>query len=400
MESPSIFYAWPVTNPRAPHPRALLLLPAGLALLAGIDGALMLLGLPAPLALDRLEQVHGPLMVLCFVGTVIALERAVALRAPAGYLAPALLGLGGLVCLSTAPLRVGQALVLAGTLALIAVYARLWRRQAALPLVVEALGAASAAAAALLWLGGVAVPYLAPWLVGFLVLTVLGERIELGAVGARLVPGGAARAGLAPLAAVLGYLLAAVVALVLPDVGYRLLGLALLVAVALVLRVDVAVRTVRTHDVTRYMAVAMLAGYAWLVVAGATWLLLGSVWQGRGYDAVLHAVFLGFVISMILAHAPVILPAVVRRPLPYHPAMYAPLALLHVSLLVRVLVGDAWDVPLAVQVGGVGNIVAVLAFLVIAVTQVVRGAPSTTTRPAAVHPPSPEPSPTPVKESS
>ena len=42
------------------------------------------------------------LLVLGFVGTLIALERAVALRRPAGYPAPALLGLGALLLLSPA----------------------------------------------------------------------------------------------------------------------------------------------------------------------------------------------------------------------------------------------------------------------------------------------------------
>ncbi|MFI6674109.1 hypothetical protein [Kribbella sp. NPDC050470] len=31
----------------------------------------------------------------------------------------------------------------------------------------------------MLWLGGVAVPVLLPWLVGFVVLTICGERLEL-----------------------------------------------------------------------------------------------------------------------------------------------------------------------------------------------------------------------------
>ncbi len=124
------------------------------------------------------------LMVLTFVGTVIALERAVALRAPAGYAAPALLGLGGILLLvPPVPIRAGQAAVLAGTLALIGVYSRLWRRAGSLPLLVEMLGAVCAVTAAALWLTGAAVPFLAPWLVGFLVLTILGERLELAAVG-------------------------------------------------------------------------------------------------------------------------------------------------------------------------------------------------------------------------
>lgn len=357
------------------HPRALLLLPAGLCLLAGLNGALVLLGLDAPLRADRLEAVHGPLMVLGFVGTVIALERAVALRTRLGYLVPVLLGVGGLFTLTPAPLWLGQLLLLAGSFGLFLLYTRIWRRQSAAPLVVEAIGSVMAIGAAGLWLAGVAVPFLAPWLVGFLVLTVLGERIELGGVNLRLATGAPAVVTWAVIA-VLGYLASAAIALVWPAVGYRLLGLSLLSAVLLVLSIDVARRTVRTAGLTRYMAVAMLAGYAWLIVAAGIWFLTGPVLQGPGYDAVLHAVFLGFVISMIMAHAPVILPAVIHRPLPYRPVLYLPLALLHVSLLLRVLVGDAWDMPRAVQIGGVANIVAVLTFLVLAVASVLLPPPA------------------------
>lgn len=361
-------------NPR-PAARTLLLLPAGLALLAGLNGALLLLGLPAPLRFDRFEDVHGPLMVLGFVGTLIALERAVALRSRLAYTAPVLLGFGGLLLLSPLPSGVSRGILLAGAVALGALYLALWRRQPSLPIAVESAGAALGVGAAALWLGGVAVPFLAPWLVGFLVLTVLGERIELGAVGRRL-GAGAARDGVGrgealALTYALAYAVSAALALVIPATGYRLLGVSLLAAVAAVLRLDVARRTVRTSGLTRYMAVAMLAGYAWLTVAGATWLLLGPQWQGRGYDAVLHAVFLGFVISMIMAHAPVILPAVVRRPLPYTPWFSGPLVLLHVTLIGRVLVGDVWDVPAAVAIFGVGNIVAVLAFVLLALACVI-----------------------------
>lgn len=89
---------------------------------------------------------------------------------------------------------------------------------------------------------------------------------------------------------------------------------------------------------------------------------------------------------MIMAHAPVIFPAVLRRPLPYHPVMYAPAALLHASLVLRLAVGDARDVEWAVQVGGVANIVAVLAFVAIAAWSVITArptAPGRTTRAAA-----------------
>lgn len=125
----------------------------------------------------------------------------------------------------------------------------------------------------------------------------------------------------------------------------------------------------------RYMAACLLSGYVWLVVAGGIWLTGGPVYTGPAYDAVLHSVFLGFVISMIMAHAPTILPAVLRKPLPYRPVMYVPVVVLHASLLLRTLVGDArGDVPM-VQLGGVLNIVAVLLFIVIAVVSVLVGVP-------------------------
>jgi hypothetical protein len=145
----------------------LLLVPAGIALLAGLDAALVLVGVPAPVRVDRLPEVHGMLMVLGFVGTLIAVERAVALRHPGGFAAPGLLGLGAVVLLSPAPLVVGQTLLAAGGAALVGLYQPLWRRQRDEAVLVQALGAVLALGAAVLWLGGAAVPLLAPWLIGF-----------------------------------------------------------------------------------------------------------------------------------------------------------------------------------------------------------------------------------------
>jgi len=53
---------------------------AGLALLAALWGGLARLGWPLPLLTSTLPPNHGPLMVTVFLGTLIGLERAVALR--------------------------------------------------------------------------------------------------------------------------------------------------------------------------------------------------------------------------------------------------------------------------------------------------------------------------------
>ncbi|HVS99923.1 MAG TPA: hypothetical protein VHE08_05340, partial [Solirubrobacterales bacterium] len=115
------------------------------------------------------------------------------------------------------------------------------------------------------------------------------------------------------------------------------------------------------------------AGYGWLAVAGLLWLHYGSLLGGGlAYDAMLHTVFLGFVFSMVFAHAPVIVPAVLGAALPFRRAMYAPLALLHVGLVLRVA-GDLGEDVTAWRWGGVLDEAAILAFLAIAVASAAGG---------------------------
>lgn len=343
---------------RSARLRAVLVLPAGLALVCGLYAALLLLRvLPTPGFAGRLADVHGMLLVYGFVATLVAAERALALRRRAGFAAPALFGVGGLLLVSPAPLAVGKWALLGGAAALLIVYVPLWRRQRDDAVLVQALGAVLALGAALLWLGGVAVPTLLPWLAGFIVLTIGGERLEL----ARIAMGPGAGSVLVYLSAGLAGSVLAV--LLWPWIGSVLFGLALLGLVGWLAAHDVARRTIHASGLPRFMACCLLVGYFWLAVAGAIWLLTGPALDGPRYDAVVHAVFLGFTLSMIMAHVPVIAPAVLRRPLPYHPALYVAAGLLHLGLAVRLWLGDALGVRMAWQAGGVGNVIAVLLFV-------------------------------------
>ena len=67
---------------------------AAFALLSGMTGGLARFGLPLPVTP---APVHGALMLCAFFGTLIALERAVALQRLAGLLAPLLAGVGGVL---------------------------------------------------------------------------------------------------------------------------------------------------------------------------------------------------------------------------------------------------------------------------------------------------------------
>lgn len=345
-----------------------LLLPGACALLGGLYAALMLLGLPVT-PVNGLPEAHGVLLVLGFVGTLIALERAIALGHWSGFLSPLLLGLGALLVMAPAPPAAGRLALVVGSAALAGLYLPLWQRQHDDAVLVQLLGAVLATAAALLWLRGTPVPVIIPWLAGFVVLTIAGERLEL----ARIAMGPGAGGVLIALAAAL---MVAMIGALLWPATTPLVGLAVVALVGWLGTHDVARRTVKSKGLARHMAFAMLGGYGWLAVAGLTWLLAGPVREGGAYDALVHAIFLGFTLSMIIAHAPVILPAVVRRPLPYHPAMYGPLALLHASLVLRLWVGDALGVSWAWQAGGVLGIVAVLGFLGVAAWRVAGGGKS------------------------
>ena len=345
----------------------MLIAPAGALLLLGLYAGLLLIGVPLPVFAERLAELHSLLLVFGFVGTLISLERAVALRRAWAYSAPVLLAAGALLALSPAPPATGRVLVLLGLIAHLAQYLAIWRRQPMTATAVQALGVVAGVAAALVWCAGVAASALVPLLAAFLVLTIAGERLELARVAS---PGLPAERMLFAIAVALAA--AALVTLTAPAVAVPVAGVVLLLLVAWLLRYDVARVTVHRTGLPRFVAVCLLTGYGWLTVAGAGWLLGGSRTEGVIYDATTHAIFLGFVITMIMAHAPLILPAVLQVSIPYHPVLYLPVALVQAGLLLRVVAGDAWGVVPALQWGGAMSVAGILLFAVTVVTLTLR----------------------------
>jgi len=356
------------TSPTIPRARLPLFAAALVCLLAGLWGGLLLLGLPVPTLLATTAEDHGVLMALGFLGTVISLERAVALGRPWAFAAPALAGAGGVAVLVSLPPVVGRLLLCAASIVLVVVYVVVHRIQPALHLRVMAAGAVCWYAATLLWLMGWPLPRLVPWIAGFLVLTIIGERLELARV-AFLTPTSVHQflAG----AVIFGVGLILTTTATTGSSGVRLAGAGMVALAVWGFVHDVARRTVKIPGVTRFMAVCLLAGYVWLFLGGAIWLLAGNLGASVAiYDAALHTVFLGFVMSMIFGHAPVIVPAVLRVRLPFRPWFYVHVGLLHASLLARVIGGDGLGSVLCWRVGGVGTELAVLGFLAASVIAV------------------------------
>src|SRR5512140_710379 len=120
------------------------LLLLGIASLAtGVWGGLVRLPLILPLPASGANWItfHGPLMVCGFLGTVIALERAVGLGSLWTYAAPLLIGVGSVLILGGVLGRLPVSLVTAGSLLFFAVTIFVVRLQPVAFTIVMAAGA-------------------------------------------------------------------------------------------------------------------------------------------------------------------------------------------------------------------------------------------------------------------
>lgn len=336
------------------------------SLFLGIGAGLARLGWSVPGT--GFAALHGPLLASGFFGTVISLERAVALGRRWAYAAPLASGLGALAVMLSMPAAVAPALSLTGSVVMLAASVEVYQRQRELFTLTLGLGAACWTTGSLLWLLGLPLHAVSPWWIAFLVLTIAGERLELS----RFLPP-------SPVAKrVFALLLAAVLAAISAshfshDAGTVALGIALTGLALWLLRQDIARRTIKTTGLTRFIAACLLSGYIWLGVGGAAILAAGGLGSGGpNYDAALHAILLGFVLSMVFGHAPIIVPAVIRVSIPYASYFYAPLVLLHVSLFVR-LAGDWTASPQWRAWGGALNGIALMAFVLGIITAAIRG---------------------------
>ncbi len=307
-----------------------------IALVCGVWGGLFRLPLKVPMPVHHANWVtyHGPLMVCGFLGTVIALERAVGLQRWWTYVAPLLTGIGGLVFVFGVAGHRGIILMTAGSAIFFLVTLRVVQLQRALFTVLMSLAVAAWLAGNVLWLYDWPLDRVVPWWIAFLGLTIIGERLDLSRFQ-RQVP--IAR----PLFVVaLAIFVSGVIAgAIWQKAGGWLTGIGLAALALWLGRFDIARRSVKQPGLPRFMALCLLIGFVWLGIAGALFCVLPQLSSGAYYDAPLHAFFLGFVFSMIFGHAPVIFPSVLNRPIAFSRWFYLHLLLLHAGIALRV-VGD------------------------------------------------------------
>ena len=339
-----------------------LVLPIAAALVSAIAGGLVRAGVPLEASPWLAQAVlnHAALMICAFMGTVIAVERAVALKRRAGWVGPIASASAGVALLAGAS-ETGAWLLVAAAAAFVAVNIAIVRRQAA-PHTFALL------ASALAWLAGnlafatqVAPHTAIPFWFAFLVITIAAERLEMARLTRRR------RGAQEALHIILALLLAGA------AVSGIVFGAALVALAAWLFAFDIARRTVLGHGLTRYMAVCLLGGYAWLAVAGVAWIATTLGEPAR--DIALHALGLGFVVSMMMGHAPVILPAVAGIKVRFGNGFYLPLAALHLSLLARLVSRSD---------GALFNAFAIALFAATVVVAAIRGARAAPARPRPI----------------
>ena len=339
--------------------RLLLIFLAGISLLIGLWSGLARMGWLLPIPNSHFVLVHGPLMVVGFLGTLIGLERAVALQRWWAYGIPVLSGLSALSALFGGPSQLTASLAASASLLMVAVFITLYRQYPSEHFIIMALSGLAWFVGNALWFTEAAVFVFVPWWVGFLVLMIAGERLELSRLRQPT-----------PL---IRFTFHAGAAVILIGLGYsffdfpmalRIVGAGLLVLALWLLRYDLVWQSARQTGLPRFMAISLIAGYLWLAVGGFLWMVFTQFFSaGPSYDAMLHAIFLGFVFSMIFAHAPIILPTITGLVLPFQIAFYLHVGLLHLSLLLRIT-GDLGQLSSALRWGGLLNAGAILVFLV------------------------------------
>jgi hypothetical protein len=321
------------------------------ALAAGLAGGLRRAGVDLPVV--HAVGAHAALMIGGFFAAVIGIERAVALRTRWAWAAPAASATGALA-LAFGAQGIGSGLLVASAAVFVLASAEVLRRQRAAHTATLLLAALCGLGGSLAWWAGAGGELaVASWL-GFLVLTIAAERLEMTRLMRRRA--GAQPAFFGIVAGLLGALATMAIA---PAAGAVAYGSALLALAIWLGLFDIARVTIGAQGLSRYMAVALLAGYAWLGLGGAAWILTALGLPLR--DAAMHALGLGFVFSMVMAHAPVILPAVAGVKLRFDGLFYLPLGLLHGSLLLRLALG--WAAPQVLALGALLNVGALVVFM-------------------------------------
>lgn len=299
-----------------------------LAVLGGLNRiGFSAVGMAGPVAVH-----HGGLMVSGFLGTVIAMERAVSLPVKGSLLVPVLNVVGALGLILGMDPVFGVLLMVIASLGLVGLFTFIYQLQPSLHNFVLVLGGLCWFVGNGLWWWGRPVPEAVPWWMGFLILVIAAERLELNRLK---------RFGLLQKASFVGSVVLSLIGML--GVYYSTVLGAWLYAVGFLGMASWLI----LHDMVRQLLFAggergytgwcLFSGYLWLAGGALLRMIYPEATAGFFYDAYLHSIFLGFVFTMIFGHAFIIMPGVLNVELTYHVGFYVPLILLEATLVFRII---------------------------------------------------------------
>ncbi len=321
-------------------------------LLSGIWAGWIRIGFDLP-GVD-LATLHGPLMVGGFTGTLIGIERSVLSGNGKWWLIPVLSG-AAVVAWLLGVTAVAPYLLAASAALLVAMQAiHLWQKRELATGIVQLAGALCFLAGNVRLLLNPFMPAIVPFWMGFILCFILATRtsdVSLKSRGARL--------------AVRGGLLLYMAGLVVP---FHLQGNLFTGGGLMLIAFGMLITEFEEGDswplpLNRYAMGCIMAGWAWLLVAG-----IGlAFWKEHlyGYDGTVHAFFVGFLFSMVFIHAlgKAAALAELKQP-PYHPIMMVWPILLSISLVMRVFAGDILLMEQAKKWAGLVNGLSIFGFLI------------------------------------
>ena len=322
------------------------------SLVSGIFTGWFRLGFELPVSSVFLH--HGAMMTGSFLGTVILIERIMALKRRWLFSFP-VINASSVVFYYLDLDSVAFACLVFGAIGLFYVFFLINQQYADLPHQIMWVGSAA-------WfVGNVHLlifrlyAHSILWWMAFLLLTIVGERLELS----RFLPVSKFKQQL-----LVSLLVLFLISCVLPfHLGGQILtGITLVLIAIWLLLYDMVRKSIRKPGIHKFSAFTLICGYVWLALSGLLYAL-----DNTGlitYDALIHSFFLGFVFSMIFAHAPIILPGVLGLGFkPYHATLYVWVVLFQLALVVRIAGGmltlHHWK-----QYGGLVNGVVILLFLI------------------------------------
>jgi hypothetical protein len=350
-------------------------------LMAGLWGGLILMGWDWPSLWPGLPGVQAPLVVTGFFGTLLSLERTVGLKRRIGFMAPILI-LAGASFLIFYPLsKWSAALTLAGSGGLLIMCLVIAQQQRNIYTSMMVFGSISWFAGMVIWLLGWPMFNVYHWWMGFILFTLVGQRVELAhRLKSSFPPYWLLNlflivffTGLA--INIFGHLRGpdSVMDIILDAIvdprliwGMRISGCALGLCALWLLRYDSGYVLMRHGGIARYTAVCMLSGFVWLGLTGLFTSLFAGYVAGTRYDMIIQSFFMGAAWFVIFGHGVIVALSSFGLRLNHLASFYVPVVLLHMSMVVRII----GDLLLNYHIGKWGallNVMAIILFFINAI---------------------------------